>query len=52
MLGVLLNLILGLSRVLLAMGRRRDMPEVMARLNQVGTTPYWAVVVVGWRSLH
>jgi len=26
MLGVLLNLILGLSRVLLAMGRRRDMP--------------------------
>lgn len=47
MLGVLLNLILGLSRVLLAMGRRRDMPGVMARLNKVGTTPYWAVVVVG-----
>lgn len=47
MLGVLLNLILGLSRVLLAMGRRRDMPRVLARLNQQQTTPYWAVLVVG-----
>ena len=47
MLGVLLNLILGLSRVLLAMGRRRDMPRILARLNQQGTTPYWAVLVVG-----
>ena len=47
MLGVLLNLILGLSRVLLAMGRRRDMPRFLARLNQQGTTPYWGVLVVG-----
>ena len=47
MLGVLLNLILGLSRVLLAMGRRRDMPRILARLNQQQTTPYWAVLVVG-----
>lgn len=47
MLGVLLNLILGLSRVLLAMGRRRDMPRFLARLNQQQTTPYWAVLVVG-----
>ena len=47
MLGVLLNLILGLSRVLLAMGRRRDMPSVLAQLNAAGTTPYWAVIVVG-----
>ena len=46
MLGVLLNLILGLSRVLLAMGRRLDMPRVLARLNPSGTTPYVAVVVV------
>lgn len=46
MLGVLLNLILGLSRVLLAMGRRRDMPRVLARLNR-GTTPGLAVLVVG-----
>jgi len=47
MLGVLLNLILGLSRVLLAMGRRRDMPRVLANLNQQQTTPYWAVIGVG-----
>ena len=32
MVGVLLNLILGLSRVLLAMGRRRDMPAATASL--------------------
>ena len=47
MLGVLLNLILGLSRVLLAMSRRADMPPVLARLNTAGTTPPWAVLVVG-----
>ncbi|MGK7918803.1 MAG: APC family permease [Trichodesmium sp.] len=47
MLGVLLNLILGLSRVLLAMGRRRDVPRIFARLNSGETTPYVAVVVVG-----
>ncbi|NDJ59479.1 MAG: amino acid permease [Chloroflexi bacterium] len=47
MLGVLLNLILGLSRVLLAMGRRRDMPTPVARLNSTGTTPYVAVIVMG-----
>jgi basic amino acid/polyamine antiporter, APA family len=46
MLGVLLNLILGLSRVWLAMGRRLDMPRILARLNPAGTTPYVAVVVV------
>jgi basic amino acid/polyamine antiporter, APA family len=32
MLGVLLNLLLGLSRVLLAMGRRSDMPRAAANL--------------------
>ena len=47
MLGVLLNLILGLSRVLLAMGRRRDMPPITAKLNEAGTTPYVAVIVMG-----
>jgi APA family basic amino acid/polyamine antiporter len=46
MLGVLLNLILGLSRVWLAMGRRLDVPRVLARLNPAGTTPYVAVVFV------
>ncbi len=47
MLGVLLNLILGLSRVLLAMGRRGDMPVATARLDRAQVTPYAAVIVVG-----
>jgi basic amino acid/polyamine antiporter, APA family len=47
MLGVLLNLILGLSRVLLAMGRRRDAPQFLTRLDRQQNAPYWAVVVVG-----
>lgn len=47
MVGVLLNLILGLSRVLLAMGRRRDMPRIVARLNAGGTTPYISVICIG-----
>lgn len=47
MLGVLLNLILGLSRVLLAMGRRGDMPGATAKLNASATTPYVAVIVIG-----
>jgi APA family basic amino acid/polyamine antiporter len=47
MLGVLLNLILGLSRVLMAMGRRRDMPAATARIDSSGRTPYVAVIVIG-----
>jgi basic amino acid/polyamine antiporter, APA family len=47
MLGVLLNLILGLSRVLLAMGRRGDMPTATAALNSSGSTPHVAVLVIG-----
>ncbi len=47
MLGVLLNLILGLSRVLLAMGRRGDAPRAFGRLDPSGTTPTAAVVAVG-----
>ena len=47
MLGVLLNLILGLSRILLAMGRRKDMPKITARINKAGTTPTVAVVIMG-----
>jgi APA family basic amino acid/polyamine antiporter len=46
-LGVLLNLILGLSRVLFAMGRRRDMPSFVARLNESRSTPYVAVLIMG-----
>ncbi len=47
MLGVLLNLILGLSRVLLAMGRRGDMPRTLGELNAAQTTPTAAVLAVG-----
>jgi APA family basic amino acid/polyamine antiporter len=47
MLGVLLNLILGLSRVLLAMGRRGDMPRIVTRLNATRTAPSIAVIGVG-----
>jgi APA family basic amino acid/polyamine antiporter len=48
MLGVVLNLLLGLSRVLLAMGRRGDMPRAVARLTGGDhTTPWLAVLVVG-----
>lgn len=47
MAGVLLNLILGLSRVLLAMGRRRDVPAVFGRLDRSSTTPTAAVIAVG-----
>lgn len=47
MLGVLLNLILGLSRVWLAMGRRGDMPAAMANIDKAGQSPYAAVIVTG-----
>ena len=47
MIGVLLNLVLGLSRVVLAMARRADMPTLFASLDASGTTPRAAVVLVG-----
>jgi basic amino acid/polyamine antiporter, APA family len=47
MLGVLLNLVLGLSRMWLAMGRRCDMPRVLAKVNASGTTPVPAVILTG-----
>jgi hypothetical protein len=47
MLGMLLNLILGLSRVALAMGRRRDLPAILARISREGQSPYVAVAAVG-----
>lgn len=46
MAGVLLNLLLGLSRVLLAMGRRGDAPAAAARVSGDGS-PVIAVVAVG-----
>jgi APA family basic amino acid/polyamine antiporter len=47
MLGVLLNLIVGLSRVVLAMARRRDLPEVFSRLDSAGASPIPATLLVG-----
>ncbi len=46
MLGVLLNLLLGLSRVLLAMGRRGDAPRGVATVGKSGS-PWVAILVVG-----
>ncbi|WP_120716959.1 APC family permease [Tsuneonella amylolytica] len=47
MLGVLLNLILGLSRVLLAMGRQGDVPPFFGRLSKEDASPAAAVIAVG-----
>lgn len=47
MAGVLLNLLLGLSRVLLAMGRRGDMPGIVARVDERRASPVASVVAVG-----
>lgn len=46
MLGVLLNLILGLSRMALAMGRRRDLPTPLSGIDPRGV-PVFAVLMVG-----
>ena len=46
MLGVLLNLLLGLSRVLLAMARRRDMPQQWERVAQSSGVPVNATIVM------
>ena len=45
MAGVLLNLLLGLSRVLLAMGRRGDVPGAVATISN--GTPRIAVLIIG-----
>ncbi len=45
MLGVLLNLILGLSRVVLAMARRRDLPSALAMVKN--GNPQAAVIAIG-----
>jgi len=47
MAGVLLNLILGLSRVVLAMARRGDAPSALAFLSGDGRSPDRAVTLVG-----
>jgi APA family basic amino acid/polyamine antiporter len=45
MVSVLLNLVLGLSRVVLAMGRRGDLPKATARISESTRVP--AVATVG-----
>lgn len=47
MLGVLLNLLLGLSRVVLAMARRGDLPRALGRLAGAHASPRSAVLAVG-----
>lgn len=47
MLGVLLNLILGLSRVMMAMSRRGDLPGSLARVDPKTGTPQFAVLTMG-----
>src|SRR3990167_1534122 len=44
MLGVLLNLILGLSRVVLAMGRQGDLPPIFAHITDKKHVPSAAVI--------
>ncbi len=46
MLGVLLNLVLGLSRVYLALGRRNDLPKAFAKLD-TQSNPRLAVLFTG-----
>jgi basic amino acid/polyamine antiporter, APA family len=46
MIGVLLNLLLGLSRVVLGMGRRRDLPGRLAEVHSDSGSPRAAVAVV------
>ncbi len=46
MLGVLINLVLGLSRVVLAMGRRKDLPELFGQVDDSGRSPTSAVILV------
>ncbi|HAE18757.1 MAG TPA: amino acid permease [Verrucomicrobiales bacterium] len=47
MASVLLNLVLGLSRVVLAMGRRCDLPKATARITDSTKVPAVATIVVG-----
>jgi basic amino acid/polyamine antiporter, APA family len=47
MAGVLLNLLLGLSRVVLAMARRRELPRSLGRIEESSKSPARAVWAVG-----
>ncbi|MEC9093839.1 MAG: APC family permease [Planctomycetota bacterium] len=47
MLGVLLNLVMGLSRVWFAMGREGDLPAFLGKVNSGSSSPTNSVVVTG-----
>jgi len=47
MLGVVLNLLLGLSRVILSMARRKDLPAKLSKINHKTQSPAVAVWVTG-----
>jgi APA family basic amino acid/polyamine antiporter len=44
---VLLTAILGVSRMAYSMARRRDMPQVLAKLHQKFSTPHYSIWAVG-----
>ncbi len=44
---VLLTSILGVSRMAFSMARRRDLPQVLAKLNQKFSTPHYSIWAVG-----
>lgn len=46
MLGVLINLLLGLSRVMLAMARRGDMPQLLSQISTHRSVPVNATIAV------
>lgn len=47
MLGVLLSQVLGISRMMLAMGRRNDLPKVFEMIHNRYRVPYLGIIVTG-----
>ncbi len=47
MMGVLLSQILGTSRMLFAMGRRQDVPQIFAQVNKKNAVPMYGVLLSG-----
>lgn len=47
MLGVLLNLVLGISRVVYAMGKKGDLPALFASVEKRFQVPFWAIIFTG-----
>jgi APA family basic amino acid/polyamine antiporter len=45
---VLLTSILGVSRIAYAMSRRRDLPQVLAKLHPKFNTPYYSIWILGF----